>query len=323
MNKRKKGRIKDKFLVFYKKHRKISLCTIVLGSCLGMFFLINFGRYVKLIVHNYITKTQEFYFNSDKLTEDFKEFQYNFWSGGTPYDINIGMNSLDNSLKGADIDIVYDISCEAEAGVYCNLSTDQSIILTNSNTDSFVVTVGPDYSRVFEEGDSVSVTVTAKTTKPYEKVLGAVFTFVVGSKDVTYKIEDVASQPYFNVLITNSLETYKVQENITGFTAGASISVDEYNKLSDADKAKCISSTITITFDPALVRLDMTNTNYLNKLGKTTVVYDGYDYVNSFKFNVGAQSSTIVKFYKMDVRKDYTYPFTNATSIIDVNIEKG
>lgn len=321
--KKRKGKFKDKFLSFYKTHRKIGVFSIVLGSCLGVFFLVNFGRYVKLIVHNYITKTQEFYFNSDKLTEDFKEFQYNYWSGGTAYDINVGMNSLYNSLKGADVDIIYDITCEAEEGVYCNLSTEQSTILKTSNSDSFVVTVGPDFTRVFEEGDSVSVKVTAKSKEPYVKELGAIFTFVVGFKDVTYKIEDVASQPYFNVLITNALETYKVQEDITGFSAGVLIGVDEYNKLSDEDKAKCISATLTLSFDPADVRLDMTNSNYLNKLTETTTLYEGYDYVNSFSFNLGAQSSTIVKFYKMDVSKDYSYPFTNETSIIDVNIEKG
>ena len=73
MEKQKVSKKRDKFFLFFKNHKKIRVCSIVLGSCLGLFFLTNFGRYVKNIIDNYLSKTQEFYFNSNKINRRWKK----------------------------------------------------------------------------------------------------------------------------------------------------------------------------------------------------------------------------------------------------------
>lgn len=301
---------KDKFFLFFKNHKKIRYFTLVLGSCLGLFFIANFGRYVKYIVDNYLSKTQEFYFNSNKLTEDEKKFVINYWSGTDDYDVNIELNSLANDIKGVDIDIKYDLVCTASTGATCTINNNEGVIKGKNsggnNKTSFIATMHP--TALFKEGDSVSIKVEATASEPYKKTLSATFTFVVGYYNISYYIEDKAYQPYFNVLITNGLENYTVREAFSTYNVNDQIGSSIYNTLSDEDKAKCSGAEVTLDFDPNKYRLDMTNKNYLNNKGVEVTQIESFDYVKKLKFSMDPMSSTIVKFYKVDVSKDNTYP---------------
>lgn len=324
MEKQEVKKKKDKFFLFFKKHKKIRFCSIVLGSCLGLFFLTNFGRYVKNIIDNYLSKTQEFYFNSNKLTEDGKKFVINYWSGTDDYDVNIELNSLANDLKGVDIDIKYDLSCTASEGATCTINNNAGVIKgTNSggnNKTSFIATMHP--TALFKEGDSVSITVTAVASEPYAKTLSASFTFVVGYYNINYSIEDEAYQPYLNVLITNGLENYVVREAFGSYKVNDNIGTAIYETLSDEDKLKCSGAEVTLDFDPRKYRLDMTNSNYLNNKGIKVSSLDGFDYVNELKFAMDPMSSTIVKFYKINVEEDNTYPLGESdVPVISFNAE--
>ena len=324
MEKQKMNKKRDKFFLFFKNHKKIRVCSIVLGSCLGLFFLTNFGRYVKNIIDNYLSKTQEFYFNSNKLTEDGKKFGINYWSGTDDYDVNIELNSLANDLKGVDIDIKYDLSCTATSGATCTINNNTGIIKgTNSggnNKTSFIATMHP--TALFKEGDSVTITVTAVANEPYEKKLSASFTFVVGYYNINYSIEDEAYQPYLNVLITNGLENYVVREAFGSYKVNDNIGTAVYEKLSDVDKAKCSGAEVTLDFDPSKYRLDMTNGNYLNNKGTKVSSIDGFNYVKELKFAMDPMASTIVKFYKINVDEDNTYPLGESdTPVISFNAE--
>lgn len=324
MEKQKMNKKRDKFFLFFKNHKKIRVCSIVLGSCLGLFFLTNFGRYVKNIIDNYLSKTQEFYFNSNKLTEDGKKFVINYWSGADDYDVNIELNSLANDLKGVDIDIKYDLSCTATSGASCTINNNTGIIKgTNSggnNKTSFIATMHP--TALFKEGDSVTITVTAVANEPYEKKLSASFTFVVGYYNINYSIEDEAYQPYLNVLITNGLENYVVREAFGSYKVNDNIGTAVYEQLSAADKAKCSGAEVTLDFDPNKYRLDMTNGNYLNNKGIKVSSIDGFNYVKELKFAMDPMASTIVKFYKINVEEDNTYPLGESdVPVISFNAE--
>ena len=87
--------------------------------------------------------------------------------------------------------------------------------------------------------------------------------------------------------------------------------------MSDEDKSKCALPLITLTFDPTVVILDMTNTAYLNAESYTTTEINGYSYVNSISFRIALESSEAVKFYKASTNMDYTYPIVNETSIVN------
>ena len=87
--------------------------------------------------------------------------------------------------------------------------------------------------------------------------------------------------------------------------------------LSDNDKAKCALPLITLTFDPQVVILDMTNTAYLNAETYTTIQINNHSYVNSISFRIALESSETVRFYKANANADYTYPIVNETSIVN------
>ena len=302
---------------YLKTHKKVRIFSIAIISVVSLFFIVNFSRYVKLIIENYITRTERFYFNSDKLTVDNKEFAINYWPGAAPYEISITVNSLGNNLRGTDIEIDYTISCTASTGLRCDLSKTSSTIGTLTNKDTFTATAVPTIP--FQDGDEAQITVTAKASEPFEKELKATFKFVVGHYGLSYKIEDEVTQPYLESVISNTDDYYKVRTAFGTYNVGDRISSAVYETLSEADKAKCASAIIQLTFDPHKLRLDMTNYYYQNKIAETKEVIDGFDYVNSFTFVVKPQTSIAIKFYKLDTSKDYTYPITNSNPIVAIN----
>ena len=321
----------NRFYAYMQKHKRVRYFSLTIGCVVGLLFLINLGRYVKKIIDNHLFKTEEFYFNSDKLTEDIKQFEIGFWDGVIPYDITIQMDSLKNDLKGASVDINYNITCQAGPGVNCELSKTQGLLQgseNGNNRDSFSVRINP--TAQFHEGDSAQVTVKAIAEEPYRKEIGATFKLSVKYYRIGYKIIDKANQPYFDLLITNAARTCTVKQAFTVTSGGNTVSYNAndqigsiaYDDLSAENKAKVQCALVTLNFNPNDLRLDMTNTNYLNRIEQhTRNLSDGYTYVDRLKFQVGAESSTIVRFYKMDVTRDYTYPITNNTSIVTFTAE--
>ena len=297
----------------YKKQQIIiilvlALCFITLVSA--------FGRYVLNGINNFFVRTKEFYFYSDKLKENSPIYQIDNWTGIDPYTITVNMNSMENNLKKATYDISYDITYECTSNATCQLSKTSGIIPATSNSDYFNLVITPNTG--LTTGDKVTVVVNATSSSRYTKTLSARFTLVVGQESLSYEIVDSESNQYLDLNITNTLSYYKVETAFDSYNVGDRIDVDTYLTLSDANKAKCYSALITLSFDPNEVLLDMTNTNYLNAISTTTTNIDGSNYINSMTFKVEPISSAVVRFYKIDVSKDYTYPIINSTSIIDV-----
>lgn len=159
--------------------------------------------------------------------------------------------------------------------------------------------------------------ITVKSTYPYKKSLSARFIFKVGIPGISYAIDDVKGRPYFDLSVTNTTDYYLVKEAFGTYEINQRIDYNTYSSLSEEDKAKCALPLITLTFDPSVVILDMTNTAYLNAENYTTTEIDGYNYVNSISFRIALESSEAVKFYKANANMDYTYPIVNNTSIVD------
>ena len=300
-----KSKIK-KTIEYIKSHKKLKILSIGIISILSFFLVINLGRYVKTIIEDYITRTQRFYFNSDKLTVDNKQFKIDYWSGVESYPLTISVNSLDNNLRGTDIAIDYEIECVHNNDLRCVLSKENGTIGTTTNTDSFQVEIFP--NKTFQDGDSASITVKASASYPYEKELSATFTFVVGSYGLTYKIEDEPGQPYLTAVVSNTNDHYTAIDDFRTYHYGDPISQELYDTLTAEEKEKCASAVLTMSFNPNVLRLDMTNYYYQNKLSEVTQPIGGYDYVNSFTFAVASQTSVAIKFYKLTVSDNHTYP---------------
>ena len=299
------------------KHRIFLVCLLLILFLIGS----SFGRYVYQGLRNFYLQTKRFYFNSDKLTESGAIFRIENWSGVGSYSVTFNMNSFDNNMLVSDDNIDYTIEYSCSEEITCNLvdSNTTRQIPSSTNTDTFTIIMSVPTNTVFNRGDSVTLNVKTTSTSPYAKELTGRFTLVVGHYGLSHEIEDSANSPYLNVRITNTLDYYTVNQNITGHNAGTQISIEDYLALSNTDKEKCSSSIITLTYNPQVVLLDMTSEAYQEAVNITTQVINGYNYVNSISFKIDALSSKMIKFYKIDTTQNYTYPIVNNSSIIGVS----
>lgn len=279
-------------------------------------FIVIFGRYLTNNVNDFFVRSKEFYFYSDKLEEDTAVFQVDNWSGVDDYVITVNMNSRKNNLKVASYDIGYTISYTCSDNAICQLSKTEGIIYSNNNSDYFNLTITP--NRQLETGDKVVVEIEAKSTAKYQKTLKGKFTLVVGKEKLSYQITDKPQNPYMELSLTNTLSYYIVNEAFGNYSVNNKIDIDTYLALTEENKAKCSSAIVTITFNPEQVLLDITNESYSKAKNIETTTVNGKTYINKFTILIDAISSTDLRFYKVDVSKDYTYPNGNEPSVLSI-----
>lgn len=282
--------------------------------CLLFIFLLplttSFGRYTLNNIKEFFNRSREFYFYSDKLGKDNPLFLIDNWSGVDDYTIIINMNSRENNILGAKYDINYNISYTCTNNAICTLSKTAGVIPASSNTDTFTLVVTPNAK--LDTGDEVKISITAIADSMYEETITGEFVLRVGKEDITYKIEDSENSPYLNVNITNTKSFYVVDEAFDTYEKGTSLTIDQYLALTAEKQNKCHSAIITINFNPSLVVMDMTNSNYLNATQVSKTTLNGYEYINGITFKVDAISSTTLRLYKVNVSQNYT----DSTSII-------
>lgn len=296
-----------------KRGKIIIVFALILFLCL---FInpISMARYVYNTIKNYYLETQSFYFNCDKLAEDTAIYQIDNWAGVDVFSVTYNMNSMKNNLVVSNSDISYNISYSCSSNIDCTVSKTSGFIPTTTNTDYFTLTFSPNVA--LREGDSVWMEVSASATEPYTKTISGKITFNVGIPGLAYEIIDESSQPYLNFEVTNTLDFYKVITAFDSYQVGDTMSVSNYQRLSDANKLKCASALIRLDFDPNVVLLDMTSQEYLDSVSHTITTIGGYDYINSVTFRLDAISSTMIRFYKVNAEENYTYPFGTSTPII-------
>jgi hypothetical protein len=299
------------------KHSKYK-AVIILLILLPLFLIgTTAGRYVYVGIRDFYLASKNFYFNSDKLNNPIARYQVDNWSAVEDYPIIFNMNSYANNKKFAKSDITYTVSYQCSSNLSCQISGTYGTIPASTHTNSFTITLHPEVQ--FQDGDEAWLEVTATSTSPYRKTITGRFVLKVGKMGIYYEIVDKANQPYFDLNITNTLDYYVVKTAFDGRTVGSKIDIDTYLGLSDANKAKCASTIIDLTFNPNIVLLDMTNVNYLNSTAHTTTTINNYNYINGLTFKVDALSSTVVRFYKQDATANYTYPFVTNTPIVTLN----
>lgn len=137
--------------------------------------------------------------------------------------------------------------------------------------------------------ETVTIEVTASTSVPYQKTISCEFTLKPETQGTnTYSIEDVVNSEYAILKLTCPNEP----------------------------------ATITLEFDPNELRIDTNDEVYIKRddtLTETTTI-NGKLYVKKFVFDLPAETTRYVKFYKVDKTQNYTYPGVQATSPIKVTI---
>lgn len=299
------------------KSKKILLVFFVI--ILLYFFISTYGRYIYNGIRNYYLSTKEFYFNSDKLSDNISSYQLDNWSGVEPVSIVFNMDSKKNNLVSSPSDINYDIIFSCSNNVTCNASKTTGVILNNNATDSFSIVMSPNVT--LHNGDSIWLEVEARANSPYTKTLKGKFVIKVATIGLSYEIQDVRYRTYLDFNITNTFNSYTIIEAFGSYAVGDKIEISEYLALTPENKEKCASAIVKLTFDPNVLRLDMTSEFYLKNIGSTSQNVSGNNYVNSFTFKVDAISSSSVRFYKLDTNNDYTYPFISQNPIISFQVE--
>ena len=300
-----------------KQKRKIKQIIIIIGILLSVGSLvIVLGRYVTNSINNFFIKSKTFYFQSDKLTEKNPTFQVENWSGVDDYTITVNMNSRKNNIEVATMDIGYDIKYKCSSNAICQLNKESGIIKKETNTDFFNLTITP--NKQLQTGDKVIVEIEATSNTGYKKTIKGKFVLVVGQEKLTYQITDAKEKPYMNLRITNTLSYYIVDQAFDSYTINQRIDIDSYLELSNDKKSKCHSAIVTISFDPNYILIDNTGESYINSINKKTVQINGETYINEITIPIDAISSKDLRFYKVDVSPNYTYPNNNNQSIVTI-----
>ena len=310
----------------YKKHQfkmkktyqKKQITIIIILIMCPISFVIIFGRYITNNIEDFFVRSKEFYFESDKLSEDTSYFQVENWSGVDSYTITVNMNSRTNNIEVATYDIAYDISYTCSDNVICDLSKTEGIIYASTNTDYFNLVVTPNTS--LDTGDKVVVDIEVRSKTNYEKTLKGRFTLIVGKENLSYQITDTKGNPYMELSITNTLSYYTVRQAFDNYTVGQRINLDTYLSLTEENKQKCKSSVVKIDFEPNVILLDLTDETYSNATNITTTTINGKTYVNSLTISLDAESSEDLRFYKVDTSQDYTYPNGDNEPIVNVTV---
>lgn len=276
-----------------KKLNKLKVSIVIILIIL-IFTTTVFGRYIYNSVREAYLSAKEFYFSSNILTVNGSEYQYNNWGGVDVYPIEFDLYSYNNKFSKLDYDLDYTVTCSTSDTdkIKCTINsydenatnTANGTIYATTNTSRVVVFVTP--LATINRNDSVKVQVTASTSIPYEKTIYCEFTLKIETQgENTYSIEDVANRDYAILQLVNANDT---------------------------------ATSVTLEFDPSELRLDLNDEVYLNN--KENVTLDGNQYVKKIVFNLDAETTKNVKFYKVDKSQNYTYPGINGTSAINVTI---
>ena len=277
------------------------------------------AKFVTDTFHSYYLNSKNFYFTSNRLKKSPPTYLVNNWSGVGAFNINVGLSSMKNSLVYSNYDIPYTVTYRCPNDVTCSFDKNSSTIYgaDPNHADSVVLSVNP--GRTYSENERLSIYIEASSTSPYVETIGAYFEYVVGKQGVTYEIEDEANRPYLILKITSAINFCKVTEAFSTYQVNDIIDSSTYLTLSLENRLKCASKKIDLSFNPSTVLLDTTS-NIVNQSTYTTQTISGVDYINTLSFGIGPVSTMAIKFYKVNIANNYTYPFENNSSIITVNV---
>lgn len=139
-----------------------------------------------------------------------------------------------------------------------------------------------------EQNDIITIKIKASTQEPYKKEISCEVSLRIKQVLVnSYEIEDSANRNYLILKIVNPHDT---------------------------------GINVSLQFDPNIVKIDLNDETYINRV-ENSGEFDFNGYIKKFVFTMDKESIKNIKFYKVDMSKDYTYPSGDTTSIIEVNAE--
>ena len=283
-----------------KKHKKINKVKIAITIFIIMLLISIsvFGRYIYNNVREAYFTSKKFYFTSNLLTLGNQKYTYEDWGGIDIYETSVDLYSYANKFLRLDYDLNYEISCESlsPSKIKCTLndvdgptSTTGVIYAKTDGRENNVSKIGIYITPLTQinKGETVTFALKASTKEPYAKEISCEISLKIKQQTTnSYKIEDVPGRNYAVLEIVNAQNT---------------------------------ALQFTLTFDPKVLRIDTNDEVCVNKVSGASTTIDGTQYLNKIVFNMSKESAKNIKFYKVDMTKDYTYPSGDTAPAINIS----
>ena len=300
--------------------KKRRIIIIILALLIGILVAFNYKTMAKFVtdrITSYYLRSKNFYFSSNLLDPTNPTYQIGTWSGTGNFSVSFDLFSKDNQYLFSESDITYEITYQCSSDVLCSATKSAGTLYANDSNHSETITINIAPQRVFLADERVTINVTARSTSPYVKILRAQFIYIVGREGVSYEIADEANRTYLFLKVINDINYCTVITDFGDYEVGDHISNAEYRNLSEANKSKCISQYINVSFSPQQLLIDNT-IELLKSATTTTQTINGVNYINSIRFPMNPDSTEAIKFYKINTTLDNTYPHGNNASIVTV-----
>ncbi len=279
-----------------KKLNKFKVTVAIFIVVLFLMTITGFARFVYNSIRDRYLASKAFYFSSDLLTTNTKEYTYKNWDGYGVYEIKFDLYSKNNDLQVLEQDLGYnlkvdfpeELNCQIGVGESENIVTSwavapepdsgESLIVNQTSSGVISILSNEEEITIFvkarggtlTKGSTYNVTVTAYTTDPYRKSISA--TFKLKISDVAYEIQDREYREYLLLNVRN------IEDN---------------------------TSRITVQINDSNLRLDMTEE--VVRDAKSMVVTSETDMnVKKITFEIPKESSKTIKFYKGNIDRNYT-----------------
>ncbi len=191
-----------------RKAKKNKIFTLILLLVLCLIVTYSLSKYIIQLSEIHIQRPKEFYFNSDILTTDNKNYQLTDWNGKDKYKIEIDLSNYEDILRYTKEEIKYNFSVTTESeNVNITTTEDEGIMPTNSKTQlKETIYITP--TKNFKNGEFVELQILAKSLYPYEKELKANIKLYANDTEIyEINLEDNENAEYSNLYIsTKELE---------------------------------------------------------------------------------------------------------------------
>lgn len=192
------------------KNKKINLIFLISLVFLCTIVTYSFSKYIIQISQIHIQEANNFYFKSNILDKEDKQYILNDWDGISKYTINANLCNYEDLLRINDEDIKYRVEAISKtAGISVNIKTGSQGKLTGKVKSENKIQIEITSSRQFAKEEYAEVEIIVTSTKPYEKVLKGAFKINVENIE-NYKTELKDEGEYVYLYIT----TYDFDKNL-------------------------------------------------------------------------------------------------------------
>lgn len=164
---------------YKKKSKKFNIKFLITIFILTFVLIYTFSKYMFQVDDKHIQTSENFYFNSNILTEDGNVYKLYDWDGQSTYSLNIELKNYEDTIRYTEKDIDYTISAISNNANITIENDSLTIPGKSANTDSITLKITP--NEVITPNNFLEIDIEAKSSTPYEKIIKAKILLYVNS----------------------------------------------------------------------------------------------------------------------------------------------